>query len=188
MLEPAVERDPGPDAQREGVAGVVGVAVVESELDAGHQEQAVLLSRPPRLPVDRIEIALVCRLRQVRGSRREHVVGDAEHVEAVAAVDIDELGQRERAVAPRRVRVELTEKRFPVHAPSVAAPDREPGEKSGERAGKKRRTLWPRAAGATHVQREGAPGGDFSAGRDRESPPPARAVGVGLVNAAYRSG
>jgi hypothetical protein len=37
-------------------------------------------------------------------------------------------------------------------------------------------------------QREGAPGGDFSAGRDHESPSPARAVGVGLVNAAYRSG
>ena len=37
-------------------------------------------------------------------------------------------------------------------------------------------------------QREGAPGGDFSAGREPESPPLARAVGVGLVNAAYRSG
>jgi hypothetical protein len=37
------------------------------------------------------------------------VVGDREDVEAAAAVEVAELPQAERAVTPRRVRVELAE-------------------------------------------------------------------------------
>ena len=38
------------------------------------------------------------------------MVGDREDVEAVASVEIDELGKRQLSVAPARVRVELAEK------------------------------------------------------------------------------
>jgi hypothetical protein len=52
------------------------------------------------------------------------VIGDAEHVEGVTPVEVDELPERERAVAPRRMRVELAEQRLdlPAHpARSVLA-------------------------------------------------------------------
>jgi hypothetical protein len=38
------------------------------------------------------------------------VVGHAQNVEAILAVEVDELGKREPAVAPGRMRVQLTEK------------------------------------------------------------------------------
>jgi hypothetical protein len=40
------------------------------------------------------------------------VVGDAEDVETVPPVQVYELCERERTVAPRRVRVQLAEKRL----------------------------------------------------------------------------
>ena len=38
---------------------------------------------------------------------RVHMVGDAEHVEPLLAVQVDHLRYRKSAVAPRRMRVEL---------------------------------------------------------------------------------
>ena len=50
---------------------------------------------------------------------RDEVVGDAEDVEPVPAVEVDELAERKGAVAPPGVRVELAEQRIastPFHA------------------------------------------------------------------------
>jgi hypothetical protein len=46
----------------------------------------------------------------------QQVVGDAEDVEAVPAVEVGELGEGEQAVTPGRVRVELAEQQVVVHA------------------------------------------------------------------------
>ena len=97
--------------------GLERVHVVERQLEPRDHEQAV---RPPRargLALDVREVVVEAHL--VDGpaagarSRRvvcpDHVVGDAEHVESVAPVQVDELGDVERAVAPARVGVQLAE-------------------------------------------------------------------------------
>jgi heme-degrading monooxygenase HmoA len=53
------------------------------------------------------------------------VVGHGQHVEAVRSIEVDEFRQRQRAVAPPRVRVELAEQRLDLlaHAhPGCASP------------------------------------------------------------------
>ena len=59
--------------------------------------------------------------REPRIVRAIDVVGHAEHVEALAPVEVDELGKRQRTVAPARVGVELAEQRLdlPAHPQSV---------------------------------------------------------------------
>jgi hypothetical protein len=57
------------------------------------------------------------------------VVGDAQGVEAEAAVDVDELTHGEEAVAPGRVHVQLTEERSgpcPLLCPKLRRPTRDP--------------------------------------------------------------
>jgi hypothetical protein len=59
------------------------------------------------------------------------VVGDAQDVESAASMEIDELGDREHAVAPARVGVELAEER------AEASPHRLQRERVRARAGQK---------------------------------------------------
>lgn len=60
----------------------------------------------------------------------QQVVGHAENVEAVHSVQVDELGECERSVAPRGVRVKLAKQHPGLHACSVAPPLPLRGEKA----------------------------------------------------------
>ena len=106
------------------------VGVVVGELEAGDDEQAVPLECSGGLALELGDVVGV-----VRGgdaSRREVVPGivgpadvvcDAQEVEAAGAVEIDEGADRERAVAPGRMGVQLREQPSGSgshHAPSVA--------------------------------------------------------------------
>jgi hypothetical protein len=71
---------------------------------------------PRRLSADRREVGGVALLRDHLAAGN-HVVGDAEDVEAATAVQVDDLLKRQVAVAPCRVGVELAEKRS-LHARS----------------------------------------------------------------------
>ncbi len=112
-----------PQADRDRVSREIGVVVVERQLGAGDDKHAVAGIRPAGLALD---VAHVCRPRLLRDAnrmalpfsrtppgiaRRQDVVGDAEDVEAVPAVEVDELPNRQLAVAPGRMRVELAEER-----------------------------------------------------------------------------
>jgi hypothetical protein len=127
-----------PEADRDPVSREIGVVVVERQLGAGDDEHAVAGLRPAGLTLD---VAHVFRPRLLRDAnrpalpfartppgiaRRQDVIRDAEDVEAVPAVEVDELRNRELAVAPGRMRVQLTEQRpylrARVHEVSLAAP------------------------------------------------------------------
>jgi hypothetical protein len=51
--------------------------------------------------------------------KRNCVVGHAQDVEACLAVHVDEVAQRQKAVAPRRVRMKLTEEKAVAHVRSM---------------------------------------------------------------------
>ena len=120
-LDAVVDADEGADAERERVRSLVGVEVVPGELEPWNEHQAIPLARTPGFVVElgqvvgedlRAHAALVALLRlQPRIITSTRVVGDAQDVEAAGAVDVDQLADREGAVAPRRVSVQLGEQR-----------------------------------------------------------------------------
>jgi hypothetical protein len=103
-VDPCVDGDEAPEADRQGVSREAGVGVVVGELEPGQDEQAVALARPARLVIDLGEIGLVARggdsIRRVGEISAANVIGDAEDVEPTRAIQVDERGQRERPVAP----------------------------------------------------------------------------------------
>jgi hypothetical protein len=68
------------------------------------------------------------------------VVGHCEDVEAVLAVEVDQLGKGESSVAPTRVRMELAKERleFPAHPPPGCVKRIRTGAKSGYATGESR--------------------------------------------------
>ena len=116
--EPVVDGDERAQTDRDGVGSVARVAVVVGELRPGNDEKVVLRAGAPRFLRDLREVGRQPRGREVaalaaRGSPRvvapDDVVGDTEDVEAMTAVEVDELADREQPIAPARVRVELAE-------------------------------------------------------------------------------
>ena len=109
---PTCSRSPIGDAVR----ARLGPIVVERQLEAGDHEQVVGIPGAFRLGLDRGEVVVVVARMDVvdGGAAGDRVIGHAEHVEAGVAVDVDQLGKRERAVAPGRVRVQLAEQRMTV--------------------------------------------------------------------------
>jgi hypothetical protein len=111
-------------ADRDGVAGPVGIRVVVGELEPGDDQQPEGRECSFTLLLDLVEIAGEALLAHAGASVAcgprivvtEDVVGDAEHVEARSSVEIDQLGERQLAVAPRRVGVELAQQCRPPHA------------------------------------------------------------------------
>src|SRR5262249_4429832 len=93
--------------------GEVWVDVVDSELGAGQHDEPVLFECPFGLALDRPEVlgkpgGWDTEVRpQIVG--RVHVIGDAEDVELIRAVEVDEGSERAPPVAQRGVRVELGE-------------------------------------------------------------------------------
>jgi len=114
---PVVHPDETPRPECHRVAGEVWVRVVVGQLEAGHQQQPVRRQCASPLALDLcavlVEPVFVDARSSVQGRprvvRAQHVVGDAENVEAGSAVEVDQLRHRQLAVAPRRVSVELTE-------------------------------------------------------------------------------
>jgi hypothetical protein len=122
--------------------------VVEGELETGDHEHPVRPRGAGRLAVDLGEVE---RERHLVDGREggafllaprvvgaDDVVGDAEHIEATSAVEIDELTNRELAVAPARMRVKLAEQwpEASSHRLHRRLPRHRHGDKSGCFAGR----------------------------------------------------
>jgi hypothetical protein len=131
-LEPLVDRTPGAQADCECVPGLVGISGSVCQLGAGNQQQVVLLTRAPRLALERLHVMGVrLRTEAKRASvAPKQVVGYAEDVEAVHSVQVNELGDGERAVAPRRMGVQLAQEHPGFHSRRVAVPPGLLGEKA----------------------------------------------------------
>jgi hypothetical protein len=94
----------------DGMGGPQRILVVVGQLEPGQEEQPVERVGAHRLALDLREIARPHLLVDVAPVARR-VIRDREHVEARAPVEVDEIGDGERAVAPRRMRVKLAEQR-----------------------------------------------------------------------------
>ena len=124
VLRRLVGADEPVDAQRYDVGVLARPRVVLRNLGAGNHQQLVLPPRPLRLLTNRVEIGreslfgdgegAPAERRQPSGAPQpvllaEDVVGDGNHVEVAGpAVQIDQLAQGQRPVAPGRVHVEVT--------------------------------------------------------------------------------
>jgi len=102
------------ESDGDGVCRQLRVGVVVGQLETWNDEQSVEGSGALGLTLDLFQVVGVVGGGECLRSRRvaHDVVGDRKHVEAGGAVEVDELGRREYAVAPGRVRVELAEERL----------------------------------------------------------------------------
>ena len=109
--DPAFDRDEPlqPHRDRVGAARAVGRIVV-GQLEAGDDKHPVERLGPRGLLADRGEVRGVALLGDHLAAA-DHVVGDAEDVESATAVQVDDLLERQVAVAPCRVGMELAQKR-----------------------------------------------------------------------------
>ena len=128
-LDPVVHGHELPAAHGYGMRRHVRVEVVVRELEAREHEQVVVPPCSLRLRGELGKVVGVVRGpdaarrrvgREPRIVAAVDVVGDAEHVEPVASVEVDELGHGQCAVAPPRVRVELAEQRLDLPAHPIA--------------------------------------------------------------------
>src|SRR5262249_30632190 len=120
------------EAECERVRGEIGIGAVVRQLEARNYYEPVLLESTFRLGTD---LGDVRRPRPgIDGARHRvgeahAVIGDAEHVEVVPAVEINELPERELAVAPRGVCMKLAEQEA-VHHLEVLSNPTGPGRRS----------------------------------------------------------
>ena len=149
LLEPVVDADELPQAQRKRMRCERGFELVVRELDAWKDEHAVerlgpcglavelsevggevafmharrKLGQPPGFPRPLPLVRFADRRLQRRIIGPNNVIRHAEHIETEAAVEVDELSDGQDSVAPGRMRMELAEKRLELrpHASSVAA-------------------------------------------------------------------
>ena len=104
------------------MAGPQGIRIVVRELEAGQDEQPVQADGTRGLSLDLREVGVEPqRVHVIAGAG--DVVRDREHVEAALTVEIAQPAHVKRAVAPRRVSVELAEKwtRLRRHLPRMFA-------------------------------------------------------------------
>ena len=107
FFEACTHADEPAQAECDGVAGRLGLGGLMSQLEAREHEQVVQAARAIGFGVDLAQVGVEVRRLHVVVEQR--VIGDREHVEAVASVEIAELAHADHAVAPGRVRVELAE-------------------------------------------------------------------------------
>ncbi len=111
-IEPVLETDEPIDPDHHCVRGPRVVRIVPGQLEPGHDDHPVALPGAQRLFGD-------CEAVRREGRRRHHpalpddVIGDAQHVEPRAAVQIDHVGEFELAVTPPRMRVQLAQQSNP---------------------------------------------------------------------------
>ncbi|MGH3041823.1 MAG: hypothetical protein ACRDNG_08825 [Gaiellaceae bacterium] len=115
--DPRVERNEGAQADGDGVRGLVRVEVVVRELEPRDDQHPVADECPLGLQVDRGDVGVEvpgvdegatvpgALLHRPRVIAPERVVGHAGDVEARSTVEIDELPESERSVAPEDVPV-----------------------------------------------------------------------------------
>ncbi len=136
LVDAAVDGDEAAEPERQRMGGEARVGVVVGELEARHHEQSVLLARPRSLALELGEVGVEAvggdAVRRVAAGLdgSADVVGDAEDVEPVRAVEIHERRHRQDAVAPGRVRVQLCQqcsRACTCHVPIVGAEDRQGG-------------------------------------------------------------
>jgi catechol 2,3-dioxygenase-like lactoylglutathione lyase family enzyme len=118
-LDPRVDGYGLAQAERERVRRVRRIEVVIRQLEPWDDDEAVRAKSPRSLELQLGKVRIVPLERQCVRARRlvgepwvvgaDDVIGDAEDVEARQAVEIDELANGERSVAPRRVCVQLGE-------------------------------------------------------------------------------
>ena len=111
------------------MTGTVWVRVVVGELEAGQEQESVGREGAGALALDLREVGADVRSIDAGAPVPERpgivgaqdVVGDAEDVEAGRSVEVDHRPERELAVAPGRVGVELAEQRARAfaHSPRV---------------------------------------------------------------------
>src|SRR5262249_7981860 len=114
------------------------IVILVRQLEPRDHEQVVEQPRAGCLDLDRLEVPAVragrdlpLRPRHALRQRKE-VVGEAEDVEAVAAVEVDEPANGKEAVAPAGVCVELTEQRVVLtlsHGPTFDKVPATPGKR-----------------------------------------------------------
>ena len=106
FVEAVVDPDELAQTDSDGMARPPRILVLHSQLDPGTRARPELVSRPLRLCVDLSEIGaeVLCANVETLGAPH-HVVRDCEDVEAGVPVELYQLGDAERAVAPGRVRV-----------------------------------------------------------------------------------
>ena len=119
LFEPVVDADERAQPERERVAASAGSGSLVGQLEARDDEQVVERRRALASAASSARYAAKSRLDC--DSPPGAVVGDREHVEAGAAVQVESSREGELAVAPRRVRVELAEERAGLdgHPPAV---------------------------------------------------------------------
>jgi hypothetical protein len=121
-LDSVVERDKAAQTDGNGVRGAIRILVVEGQLGARDDDQAVPLLSPRGLPLDLVKIGGPRTLVEQDGGAgallaeprivvREDVIGHAEDIEAAASVQVDQLGNRQAAITPGGMRMQLAEER-----------------------------------------------------------------------------
>ena len=158
--DPHLRRDEAAQSDRDCMGREPGIRVVAGDLEAWHEEEAVERARPLGLLLDRSQVGrmvpcvhvpgLGALSREPRVPVRERVVAQAEEVEAGVSVDIDELPEGERPVAPGRVCVQLAEEHDPKSGDARArggAPGGEEREKKQPPPAAERETGGPACAG-----------------------------------------
>ncbi|MGH3083024.1 MAG: hypothetical protein ACRDNP_03010 [Gaiellaceae bacterium] len=122
-LETVIDRAERVQAEGKRMARLVRIVGELRQFETRDEQKVVLLAGPPRLSLDRREVVRVSRgpESETLAVTPQQVVGDAKDVDAVPAIQVDELGHRQEPVAPRRVGVKLAEEQVGSHGLSVAA-------------------------------------------------------------------
>ncbi len=110
-VDPLHDRDEPAQADGDRVRGSHWVGIVVRQLEPWEDEQPVRSQRALGLTVDLGEIVGMVLGRDPPRVAVRRVVGDAENVEALEPVEVDEPTDAEHPVAPGRVRVQLGQER-----------------------------------------------------------------------------
>src|SRR6185503_13662878 len=112
VVEPGANPDEAPQPARACVTGAAGILVLDRQLEAGDEDEPVLPYGALGLGIDLGKVRGKVVGPNVQALCAPHdVIGDDQNVEAGHAVKVDDLPHAELTVAPRRVGVELGEKR-----------------------------------------------------------------------------
>ena len=105
-IEPILEAHEPVEADRHRVRGLLWVGVVPRQLQSRQHQQTIAAPGTFGLVADLGQVLVVDSGRDHRSVAHD-VVRDAQHVEPGTAVQVDNVGQLEIAVAPARMRMQV---------------------------------------------------------------------------------